>query len=53
MNRDETVSKIFDVIEVALARAGFRIIDGDDDSIVIRVPEEDRDFKIKVKEFAE
>lgn len=52
-NRDKTTAKIFETMEIALARAGFRILDGDKDTIIIREPGEDRDFQIRVEEIAE
>lgn len=48
--RGKTEAKIFDAIEIALARAGFRILDGDRDTVIIREKEEDRDFQIKLEE---
>lgn len=48
--RDKTESRIFETIEIALARAGFRILDGDRNTVIIREPKEDRDFQIKLEE---
>lgn len=48
--RDKTTAKIFEVMEIALASAGFRLLDGDRDTVIIRNKEEDRDFQIKVEE---
>lgn len=46
-------SDIFEVIEFALARAGYRLLDGDKDSIIIRHPNSDSDYLIKVVEIEE
>lgn len=43
-------SDIFDVIETALAKAGYKVLDGDGDSIIIRHGNSDTDYKIHVKE---
>ena len=45
-------SDIFTVIESALALAGYKVLDGDGDSIIIRHPNSDSDYKIKVEEIA-
>ena len=45
----ETKRRIFDVIECALAQAGFKLLDGDADSLIIR-DQNNLDFDIKVKE---
>lgn len=41
---------IFDVIEPALERAGYRILDGDSDSVIIRCPNSDLDYEIYLRE---
>lgn len=41
-------SDIFEVIETALAKAGYKVLDGDSDSIVIRHANSDSDYQIKV-----
>ena len=41
-------SDIFDVIEAALKKAGYTILDGDWDSVIIRHPNSDSDYEIKV-----
>lgn len=43
-------SGIFEVIETALAKTGYKILDGDGDSIIIRHSNSDTDYKIHVKE---
>lgn len=43
-------SDIFEVMEVALARAGYKILDGDGESFIIRHPNSDTDYVIHVKE---
>jgi hypothetical protein len=45
-------SDIFEVIELALAKAGYKVLDGDSDSIIIRHPNSDTDYKIQVTELA-
>ena len=44
------VLDIFEVIEDALANAGYKILDGDSSSVIIRDSENDMDFEIKVTE---
>jgi len=41
-------SDIFEVIETALAKAGYKVLDGDSDSIVVRHVNSDSDYQIKV-----
>ncbi len=43
-------SDIFDVIEFALARAGYKLLDGDEASVIIRHPNSDSDYEIRVSE---
>lgn len=43
-------SDIFEVIESALAKAGYKVLDGDGDSIIIRHCNSDTDYQIYVKE---
>lgn len=43
-------SDIFEVIEVALAKAGYKVLEGDRDSIIIRHANSDSDYKITVAE---
>ena len=43
-------SDIFKVIESALAKAGYKVLDGDGDSIIIRHSNSDTDYQIHVKE---
>ena len=45
-------SDIFEIIENALAKAGYKILDGDADSITIRHANCDTDYQITVKEEA-
>jgi len=42
--------KIFEVIDHALDLAGFDILDGDRDSVIVRDAGNDLDFEIKVEE---
>lgn len=53
MKRDKTVTRIFDAMEKALALEGFKLLDGNDDTLIIREPKEDRDYQIKVEEIVE
>lgn len=41
---------IFDIIENALAKAGYKILDGDTDAVIVRDCKSDKDYEIKVKE---
>lgn len=41
-------SDIFEVIETALKKAGYTVLDGDDDSIIVRHKNSDYDYEIKV-----
>ena len=43
-------SDIFEVIESALTKAGYKVLDGDRDSIIIRHNNSDTDYKIHVRE---
>lgn len=43
-------SDIYEVIETALARAGYKVMDGDRLSIIIRHSASDTDYEIKVTE---
>ena len=43
-------SDIFEVIECALAKAGYKVLDGDESSIIIRHANSDSDYRISVKE---
>lgn len=44
--------KIFDLIEEALAKAGFKILDGDHNCVIVRDPKNDKDYEIKVEDIA-
>ena len=43
-------SDIFEVIESALTKAGYKVLDGDGNSIIIRHSNSDTDYQIHVKE---
>lgn len=43
--------KIIECIEMALSRAGYQVMDGDADSVIIRDKNLDQDFEVKVTEF--
>lgn len=44
------VLEVFEIIEDALALAGYKILDGDKDTVVIRDAKNDMDFEIRVLE---
>ena len=46
------MSDIFDVIETALARAGYKIMDGDKTSVIVRHTNSDTDYEIRLTEIA-
>jgi len=50
--KTEITAHIFDVIDSSLAMAGYKIMDGDADSICIRHCASDTDYEIKVVELA-
>ena len=43
-------SDIFDVIETALKKAGYVILDGDENSVIIHHPNSDSDYIVRVVE---
>ena len=45
---DKQKEEIFERVEYALAMAGFGILDGDADCVIIRNPATDTDFQIQV-----
>ncbi len=45
-------SDIFDIIENALAKAGYKVLNGDKNSIVIRHVNSDTDYVVTVEETA-
>jgi hypothetical protein len=44
---------IFEVIELALAKDGYKLLDGDDETLIIRDPKNDTDYEIKVAKIVE
>ena len=46
------MNKIFDVIDEALARAGYCIMDGESNCVIVRDSEKDVDYCIKIEEIA-
>lgn len=50
MNEKDVVKEILEIIDVAVAKVGYKVLDGDAESIIIRNPKTDRDFEIKVEE---
>ena len=47
---DKGIEHVLNVIDSALALAGFKIMDGDHESIIIRDCENDIDYEIKIEE---
>ena len=45
-------SDIFEVIKFALARAGYKLLDGDKNSVIIRRANSDTDYIIRVEEIS-
>ena len=46
-------SDIFDIIEESLTRAGYQVLDGDRNSIILRHPNSDNEYIVNVKEMEE
>lgn len=46
------MDSIIDIIETALAKAGFKILDGDSDTVFIRNQKNNHDYEIRVTEVA-
>lgn len=46
------MEKIWEVIEKALANAGYKILDGDSESIIFRDAAADTDYSLSLKEEA-
>jgi hypothetical protein len=46
----EIIRHIFDTIDNAVALAGYRVLDGDEDTVCIRHQDSKRHFEIKVNE---
>lgn len=42
--------EIFDIIENALAQNGYKILDGDDKNIFVRLAGKDTDYRITIEE---
>lgn len=42
--------EIFDIIENALAKAGYKVLDGDAYTVIVRDCKTDKDYEIEVKE---
>lgn len=49
-SHDKTIENIFDVIESALANAGYTIMDGDATGVIIRHKASDTDYLISINE---
>lgn len=45
----DSKEKIFDIIENALAKAGYVILDGDHDTVIVRDKKADQDFSIRIE----
>ena len=52
IERETAIGRIFALIEPVLACAGYRIMDGDHDTLIIRNNETDTDYEIRVEEIA-
>lgn len=46
---DPDTSTIFDIIEGAVARAGYTVLDGDGNAVYVRDKEKEQDYEIKVQ----
>lgn len=46
------IRTLFSVIEDAVAMHGFKVMDGDDESVIVRSSELDMDFEISIKQLA-
>ena len=44
------IKEILEHVETALALAGYEILDGDNDSLIIRHASSDTDYEVKVSE---
>lgn len=44
--------RLFEAVEMAAANAGFKVLDGDDDAIVVRDAKSDTDFAIHINELS-
>jgi hypothetical protein len=49
-SKTEMEKKIFEVIDTALALAGYKIMDGDCEAVIVRHAGSDRDFQISIEE---
>lgn len=47
------MENIFETIEAALTKSGYKVLDGDSDSVVVRRIEDGADFEIKVNKLEE
>lgn len=43
---------ILEIVESALAKAGYKVLDGDRETVIVREAGSDTDYKIKVTEVA-
>lgn len=50
--RQDGIDDLFEIIEFALGCQGFKIMDGDGDTAVIRNPVTDTDYQIRIEEVA-
>ena len=51
MNEHDTdgIQKIFDIVETALQSAGYKILDGDDDTVMLKAPD-GTEYEIHIQE---
>ena len=49
---ESAAQRLFEAVERAAANAGFKVLDGDDDAIVVRDARSDTDFTIHINELS-
>lgn len=52
VEHDNEINRIFGYIEPILAKAGYRIMDGDHETLIIRNAEKDADYSIRIEQIA-
>lgn len=50
LQANDDIGKICEILDVSLARAGYKILDGGADGVIIRSSQEDRDYEVKIVE---
>lgn len=48
ITEDDSIKKILEILDDSLARAGYKIMDSDRESLIIRDSQKDKDFEIKI-----